>query len=425
MFDPLEVQRQQGAFDMCEWNPKLEDYNKVESWRKALAEASNVSGWTIDYNHGMYEASGIQLIVKKISNILYPDKDHIGLQTRLVDIKYGGSGMNTIPFPPSSHEDLEHLRVPLQEISSATNNFSKNNIIAVGGFGKVYQGLSEQHGTIAVKQLDRRHGQGEHEFMMEIALLSVYKHENIVSLDGFCDQDGEKILVMKYEVNGSLDKHIHGKDLTWIQRLRICLDVANGLKYLHEDVGAQQRILHRDIKSSNILLDENWKAKISDFGLSKVALANVPCSVIISRVCGTMGYVDPEYHGHNILTQKSDVYSFGVVLFEVLCSRSVNARQYHFSAQLAQNHYEKETLDEIIDSGLRSQMNLDSLSTYSTIAYQCIKKRRDERPTMGFAVDQLEKALDYQQVSYHKCYSFYPSLIPDIIFNTYHYLKTN
>ncbi|KAJ0674282.1 putative protein kinase RLK-Pelle-CrRLK1L-1 family [Helianthus annuus] len=344
-----------------------------------------------------HEAKGIQLIVKKISNILFPDKDLIGLQTCLGDIKYGAGGR--IPISSSSHENLEHLRIPIHEILLATNNFSKNNIIAEGGFGKVYQGLSKQHGTIVVKRLDRRNGQGDQEFMMEIALLSVYKHENLVSLVGFCDEDGEKILVLKYEINGSLDKHLCSKDLTWIQRLRICLDVANGLKYLHEDVGAQHRILHRDVKSSNILLDENWKAKVSDFGLSKIALANVPCSVIISRVCATLGYVDPQYLEHNILTQKSDVYSFGVVLFEVLCSRLVNAREYHFSAKSAQNHYEKDTLDEIIDSNLRSQMNSDCLSIYSTIACDCLKKRRDERPTMGLVVDQLEKALDYQQVS--------------------------
>ncbi|MFS7992778.1 putative protein kinase RLK-Pelle-CrRLK1L-1 family [Helianthus anomalus] len=282
----------------------------------------------LDYRMCRQEAKGIRLIVKKISNILFPDKDLIGLRTRLEDMTFGGGGGITIP--PFSQKDMEHLRIPLHEILLATNNLSENNIIAVGGFGKVYQGLSEQHGTIAVKQLDH---------------------------------------------------------------------VAKGLKYLHEDVGAQHRILHRDVKSSNILLDENWKAKISDFGLSKIALANVSCSVIITRVCGTLGYVDPQYREHNILTQKSDVYSFGVVLFEVLCSRLVNAREYHFSAESAQNHYEKDTLDEIIDSGLRSQMNSDCLSIYSTIAYQCLKKQRDERPTMGLVVDQLEKALDYQQVS--------------------------
>ncbi|XP_076890305.1 receptor-like protein kinase ANXUR2 [Bidens hawaiensis] len=334
-----------------------------------------------------YEAKGIQLIVKKISNMLFPDKDLIGLQTHLGDI------------PPSSHEDLKQLKIPLHEIIRATNNFSTDNILATGGFGMVYRGQSEKLGMVAVKKLDRGHGQGDREFMTEITLLSAYKHENIVSLVGYCFEDEERILVMKYEINGSLEAHLHNKNLTWIQRLRICLDAANGLKYLHEDVGSQHRIIHRDVKSSNILLNENWKAKISDFGLSKISLTNVPCSVIFSQACGTLGYIDPQYQAHNHLSQKSDVYSFGVVLFEVLCSRSVNAREYHFSAQLAQSHYEKKTLDEIIDSGLRSQMNSDCLSTYSSIAYKCLMKQRDERPTMGRVVDQLEEALDYQQVS--------------------------
>ncbi|XP_076953410.1 putative receptor-like protein kinase At5g38990 [Bidens hawaiensis] len=284
---------------------------------------------------GRHEAKGIQLIVKKISNILNPNKDLIGLQTRLRDMQYGGGGMITVP--PSSHEDLKHLKIPLHEIIRATNNFSKDNIIAKGGFGIVYRGESEKLGKVAVKKLDRRHNQGDREFMMEIALLSAYKHENLVSLVGYCDQDEHKILVLKYEMNGSLDKHIPSKDLTWIQRLRICLDAANGLKYLHEGVGVQHRILHRDVKSYNLLLDETWKAKISDLGLSRLALANVPYSVIVfSTVCGTMGYIDPRYQADKTYTQKSDVYSFGVVLFEVLCSKLVDGEGLHFTAQLAQ-----------------------------------------------------------------------------------------
>ncbi|KAJ0488724.1 putative protein kinase RLK-Pelle-CrRLK1L-1 family [Helianthus annuus] len=265
--DPSEVRKQSGKYEIAFPKHGSMKPSKVELWRNALVDASSLRGWNIVHIADGHEAKGIRLIVKKISNILFPDKDLIGLRTRLEDMTFGGGGGITIP--PFSQKDMEHLRIPLHEILLATNNLSENNIIAVGGFGKVYQGLSEQHGTIAVKQLDRRHGQGDHEFMMEIALLSAYKHENLVSLVGYCDKDGEKILVLKYEINGSLDKHVHRKDLTWIQRLQICLDVAKGLKYLHEDVGAQHRILHRDVKSSNILLDENWKAKISDFGLSK------------------------------------------------------------------------------------------------------------------------------------------------------------
>ncbi|KAI3779147.1 hypothetical protein L2E82_08692 [Cichorium intybus] len=301
---------------------------------------------------------------------------------------------------PPLIQDVEHLRIPLQNLNLATNNFSKEYVIAKGGFGLVYKAQNE-HGTIALKKLDQRFGQGDREFMMEIAMLSAYTHQNLVSLVGFCDEGDEKILVYKHEINGSLDQHLHRKDLTWIQRLQICLDVAQGLKYLHNDIGAQHRILHRDMKSSNILLDENFRAKISDFGLSKIALANVPCSALISKVCGTPGYVDPEYYKYGILTQKSDVYSFGVVLFEVLCGKLVGVSKHlgePFSAELPQNCYDEGTLDEIIDSDLRNQMNSASLATFSAIAHQCLKLHGRDRPTMSVVVEEIKKALVYQQV---------------------------
>ncbi|MFS7959315.1 putative protein kinase RLK-Pelle-CrRLK1L-1 family [Helianthus anomalus] len=224
------------------------------------------------------------------------------------------------------------------------------------GYGKVYRGVSVKHGNMAIKMLDPRHGQGDHEFKTEIALLSVYKHENIVSLLGYCDENGQKILVYKYECNGSLDNHLKRKDLTWIQRLQICLDAARGLLYLHNDVGLHHRILHRDIKSSNILLDENWKAKISDFGLSRVGPANLQSTFLISKICGTVGYIDPDYYNTRYLTQKSDVYSFGVVLFEVLCGRLTWVPEYkdqrEFLVTLVKIHWGRNTLDEIIFSDL-------------------------------------------------------------------------
>ncbi|KAJ0537611.1 putative protein kinase RLK-Pelle-CrRLK1L-1 family [Helianthus annuus] len=309
----------------------------------------------------------------------------------------------------SSIEEVKHLQIPLKMLSKATNAFSDQNIIAKGGFGKVYKGVSVKHGNIAIKMLDPTQGQGDHEFKTEIALLSVYKHENIVSLLGFCDEDGKKILVYKHESNGSLDRYLHSANLTWIQRLQICLDAARGLQYLHDDVGLQHRILHRDIKSSNILLDENWKAKVSDFGLSRVGPANMESTFVISNACGTSGYIDPEYLISGYLTQKSDVYSFGVVLFEVLCGRLTYVKTYHDERQYLTNliriHWGRKTLDEIIFSNIKKQMNGASLLTFSSIAYQCLMSG-NERPTMKKVVEQLQKALDEQLVSCYICQPF-------------------
>ncbi|MFS7992842.1 putative protein kinase RLK-Pelle-CrRLK1L-1 family [Helianthus anomalus] len=303
-----------------------------------------------------------------------------------------------------SIEDVKHLQIPLREISLATNGFAKENFIAEGGFGPVYKGISKKHGSIAVKRLVYRQmlGQGDHQFKTEIALLSKYKHENIVSLLGFCDEKGEKILVYKFESNGSLDRHLNNKDLTWIQRLWICLDVACGLKYLHDNVGSQHGIFHRDVKSSNILLDEHWKAKISDFGLSKVRPANMQDSFLFSHPCGTPGYIDPDYGNNGYLTQKSDVYSFGVVLWEVLCGRLTVDPSYNDERQrltvLAKIHYRKKTLDLIIPSDLYKEINEDSLLKFSNIAYNCLKNV-EERPTMKQVVEQLQEAIHIQLVS--------------------------
>ncbi|KAK1440327.1 hypothetical protein QVD17_06152 [Tagetes erecta] len=300
----------------------------------------------------------------------------------------------------SSVEEVNHLHIPLSALSEATNGFSDLNLLGTGGFGNVYKGESATHGNIAIKMLDTRHGQGDHEFKTEIALLSVYKHENIVSLLGFCDEDGKKILVYKYESNGSLEKHLSSTYLTWIQRLEICIDAALGLQYLHDDVGLQHRILHRDVKSSNVLLDENWKAKVSDFGLSRLGPANMEFTFLISNVCGTLGYIDPDYLNTGYLTQKSDVYSFGVVLFEVLCGRvardsKFKEKDHEFLVNLVKIHGGRNSLYEIIHPKLVKQMKKASLLTFSSIAYRCLKSGND-RPTMKEVVGQLQKALDIQ-----------------------------
>ncbi|PWA84321.1 serine/threonine/dual specificity protein kinase, catalytic domain-containing protein [Artemisia annua] len=301
-------------------------------------------------------------------------------------------------------KELEHLKISLDVIKSATNNFGVENFIGVGGFGKVYKGEISENGrltkTVAIKRLDRRHGQGDHEFLTEIMMLSRYRHKNLVSLIGFCDEDDEKILVYEYEFNGSLEKYLSSEDLTWSQRLKICIGAARGLEYLHNPLGTQQRVLHRDVKSANFLLDHNWEAKISDFGLSRIGPANQEFTFLVSTVVGTLGYCDPLYAETGILTKESDVYSFGVVLFEVLCGRFCIGKhddEHRLLIPLAQRSYEKGTLDDIIFRGLREQMEPYSLKTFSSVAYQCLKRNREERPTMVDVLSALELASEYQE----------------------------
>ncbi|KAI3505406.1 hypothetical protein L1887_27535 [Cichorium endivia] len=189
-------------------------------------------------------------------------------------------------------EEFQHLQIQLQEIKSATGNFDDNNVIGQGGFGKVYKGVvshSKGQSMLAFKRLDRRYGQGDPEFLKEILMLSRYTHENLISLLGFCDADGEKILVYEHAYHGSLDRHLTSTSLTWRQRLKICLGAAKGLCYLHDPKETQQRVIHRDIKSSNILLDENWNAKVSDMGLSKIGPANQTHTFLATNVVGTFG----------------------------------------------------------------------------------------------------------------------------------------
>ncbi|KAL8211208.1 hypothetical protein R6Q57_005645, partial [Mikania cordata] len=280
---------------------------------------------------------------------------------------------------------FEHLKIQLEAIKSATNNFADESCIGRGGFGKVYKGKIadfDGHEFVALKRLDRRFGQGDPEFWKEIMMLSRYKHENIVSLLGFCDDCGEKILVYEYVPNKSLDLYLNNDKLPWIRRLKICVGAARGFAYLHEAIGTQQRVLHRDINSANILLDKDMNAKISDFGLSM----------------NTGACVDPLYAENGYLTKESDVYSFNVVLFEVLSGRLCidykNSNQ--FLVGLARKSYEQNKVNEIVYSYIKDEINPESLHVFAKIAYRCLKRDREERPLMSEVVTELEVALGYQ-----------------------------
>lgn len=302
-----------------------------------------------------------------------------------------------------SNDELKHLEIPLEAIKLATNNFDETHVIGHGGYGKVYKGellLSEGLTMVALKRLDRKYGHGDEEFFKEIEVLSRYRHENLVSLLGFCIGSDEVILVYENMSYGSLDEHLSSSDLSWIQRLRICIGAARGLNYLHDPSSTQQPIIHCDIKSANVLLDQNWNAKVTDFGLSKIgpANSNQQHSLLITSALGTPGYCDPLFLETYQLTKESDVYSFGVVLFEVLCGRlCVSNGQIRFYVPFWIKCYEENKLQEIISNSILEQISPDCLERFSGIAYQCLSRLRENRPSMAEVVRELEVALQYQK----------------------------
>ncbi|KAM3325270.1 putative LRR receptor-like serine/threonine-protein kinase isoform X4 [Capsicum chacoense] len=289
----------------------------------------------------------------------------------------------------------------LAELEEATKDFEKK--VGSGGFGVVYYGKLKDGKEIAVKVLTNNSFQGKREFSNEVALLSRIHHRNLVQFLGFCQEDGKSILVYEFMHNGTLKEHLYGpqipdRSINWIRRLEIAEDSAKGIEYLH--TGCVPSIIHRDVKTSNILLDKNMRAKVSDFGLSKLAVDGA--SHVSSIVRGTVGYLDPEYYISQQLTDKSDVYSFGVILLELISGQEaisnekfgVNCRNI---VQWAKLHIESGDIQGIIDPALRKDYDIQSIWKIAEKALMCVQPHGSMRPSISEVIKEIQDAISIER----------------------------
>ncbi|KAI3437541.1 Protein kinase domain-containing protein [Psidium guajava] len=286
-----------------------------------------------------------------------------------------------------------------KRLHSATGGFSKSNVVGHGSFGLVYRGVLCDGRKVAIKFMDQAGKQGEEEFKVEVELLSRLHSPYLLTLLGYCSDRNHKLLVYEFMASGGLQEHLYPlssssarySKLDWETRLRIALEAAKGLEYLHEHINPP--VIHRDFKSSNILLDRNFHAKVSDFGLAKLGPERAGGHVS-TRVLGTQGYVAPEYALTGHLTTKSDVYSYGVVLLELLTGRvPVDMKRPPGEGVLVSwalpQLTDREKVVQIMDPALEGQYALKEVIQVAAIAAMCVQPESDYRPLMADVVQSL------------------------------------
>ncbi|KAL7092557.1 hypothetical protein ACP275_12G170500 [Erythranthe tilingii] len=336
-----------------------------------------------------------------------------GDATELSNSSSKTSSASIPPTPRSEGEILNSSNMKsfqLFDLKAATRNFRPDSVIGEGGFGSVFKGWIDEHSlaasragsgiVIAVKRLNQDGWQGHKEWLAEINYLGQLRHPNLVKLIGYCLEDDQRLLVYEFMPKGSMENHLFRRGsffqpLSWGLRMKIALGAARGLAFLHSD---EAKVIYRDFKTSNILLDSNYNAKLSDFGLARDGPTGDK-SHVSTRVMGTHGYAAPEYLNTGHLTAKSDVYSFGVVLVEILCGKKAIDKNRppgeHNLVEWAKPYLtNKRRIIRVLDNRLEGQYSLAQAVKAAQLALQCLSTEARSRPSMDEVVTTLEQLQD-------------------------------
>lgn len=344
---------------------------------------------------------------------------HTGLNSKYVsndgnDPTIPSSKVSSAPLTPRSEGEIlqsSNLKsFSFSEVKAATRNFRPDSVLGEGGFGSVFKGWIDENsyaptkpGTgmvIAVKRLNQESYQGHREWLAEVNYLGQLHHPNLVKLIGYCLEDEHRLLVYEFMPRGSLENHLfrrgsYFQPLSWNLRMKVALGAAKGVAFLHS---AETKVIYRDFKTSNVLLDSNYTAKLSDFGLAKDGPTGDK-SHVSTRVMGTYGYAAPEYLATGHLTTRSDVYSFGVVLLEMLSGRRAVDKNRpsgeHNLVEWARPYLtNKRKIFRVLDNRLEGQYSLDAAFRVSTLAFRCLSTEPKFRPLMNEIVKELEQLQD-------------------------------